>query len=76
VQVMIDDRALDPRAIDMLAAILVRQNGDRTTASPAPARGRLSPRREAHRHGAARVKRQRGSEVVRVSPKPGKEDES
>jgi DNA-binding transcriptional regulator YhcF (GntR family) len=76
VQVVIDDRALDPRAIDMLAAILVRQNGDRTTASPAPARGRRSPRREAHRHGAARVRRQRGSEVVRVSPKPGKEDES
>ena len=27
VQVMIDDRALDPRAIEMLATILVRQNG-------------------------------------------------
>lgn len=28
VEVMIDDRALDPRAIEMLATILVRQNGD------------------------------------------------
>jgi hypothetical protein len=26
---MIDDRALDQRAIEMLAALLVRQNGDR-----------------------------------------------
>jgi hypothetical protein len=31
-QVLIDDRALDPRAIEMLAAILVRRNGD----GPAP----------------------------------------
>src|SRR6266481_6591047 len=42
VQVMIDDRALDRRAIEMLAALLVRQNGDRPAATP-PA-GRLSPR--------------------------------
>jgi GntR family transcriptional regulator len=35
VQVMIDDRALDSRAIEMLATILVRQNGD----GPAPAAG-------------------------------------
>jgi DNA-binding transcriptional regulator YhcF (GntR family) len=32
VQVMIDDRALDPRAIEMLAALLVRQDGRRTAA--------------------------------------------
>jgi GntR family transcriptional regulator len=32
VQVMIDDRALDQRAIEMLAALLVRQNGDRQAA--------------------------------------------
>jgi hypothetical protein len=44
VQVMIDDRALDPRAIEMLAALLVRENGDRPTAAPAPVRRRLSPR--------------------------------
>jgi hypothetical protein len=29
VQVIIDDRALDKRAIEMLAAILVRENGQR-----------------------------------------------
>jgi DNA-binding transcriptional regulator YhcF (GntR family) len=44
VQVMIDDRALDQRAIEMLAAVLVRENGDRPTAAPSPVRRRLSPR--------------------------------
>src|SRR5439155_1537879 len=39
VQVMIDDRALDQRAIEMLAALLVRKNGDRPAAA-APARQR------------------------------------
>src|SRR5437867_5864377 len=42
VQVMIDDRALDQRAIEMLAALLVRENGDGPTEAPAP--GRLRPR--------------------------------
>jgi GntR family transcriptional regulator len=36
VQVLIDDRALDPRAIEMLATVLVGQNGHRTTAAPPP----------------------------------------
>src|SRR5256885_770008 len=62
VQVMIDDRALDQRAIEMLAALLVRENGDRP-AGPAPrARRGLSPRpsngRE-RRRGAARATTQR-----------------
>jgi len=46
VQVLIDDRALDPRAIEMLATLLVQQNGDRPTAAPVPRRrtaGRKSP---------------------------------
>src|SRR5881409_561166 len=43
VQVMIDDRALDQRAIEMLAALLVRQHGDRPTAAPAPRRPRSRP---------------------------------
>src|SRR5437763_9472671 len=43
VQVMIDDRALDQRAIEMLAALLVRQNGDGPT--PAAPRRRLRPHR-------------------------------
>jgi len=44
VQVMIDDRALDPRAIEMLAALIVRQNGDRPTAAPPAGQRRVSPR--------------------------------
>jgi GntR family transcriptional regulator len=44
VQVIVDDRALDPRAIEMLAAILVRQDGNRTTAAPPLARRRRSSR--------------------------------
>jgi len=44
VQVMIDDRALDRRAIEMLAALLVRQNGDRPAAAPPAGQRRLSPR--------------------------------
>jgi len=35
VQVLIDDRALDPRAIEMLAAVLVGSNGGRPAAPPA-----------------------------------------
>jgi hypothetical protein len=34
VQVIVDDRALDPRAIEMLATLLVKQTGDRLTAAP------------------------------------------
>jgi hypothetical protein len=55
VQVMIDDRALDQRAIEMLSALLVRQNDDRPAAdAPAAQRG-LSPRLSNGR------KRRRGS---------------
>src|SRR5438093_4917539 len=56
VQVMIDDRALDQRAIEMLATLLVQQNGDRPTAAPAPRRlrSRRSGRHES-RQGAARA---------------------
>jgi hypothetical protein len=31
--VMIDDRALDPRAIEMLSAVLVGRNGDGSAAA-------------------------------------------
>ena len=44
VQVMIDDRALDPRAIEMLAAVLVRQNGDGAPAAPPAGRERPNAR--------------------------------
>jgi uncharacterized protein YjbJ (UPF0337 family) len=43
VQVIIDDRALDQRAIEMLATVLVEQNGERTTADSHRARRRPSP---------------------------------
>jgi GntR family transcriptional regulator len=56
VQVLIDDRALDARAIEMLATLLVQQNGDRPTAAPAPRRprSRQSGGRES-REGATRA---------------------
>jgi hypothetical protein len=38
VQVMVDDRALDHRAIERLATLLVRENGERTATAP-PAGG-------------------------------------
>jgi|SRR5918996_2682438 DNA-binding transcriptional regulator YhcF (GntR family) len=44
VHVMIDDRALDPRAIEMLSAVLVRQNGDRPAAASPADQSRPSPR--------------------------------
>jgi GntR family transcriptional regulator len=37
-QIVIDDRALDMRAIEMLAAILIGQDAGRTLAAPRPAR--------------------------------------
>jgi GntR family transcriptional regulator len=42
VQVMIDDRALDQRAIEMLAALLVGQNGSATAVAPQAGRRRSS----------------------------------
>jgi len=66
VQMIIDDRALDQRAIEMLAALLVRQNGEqddrrsvRRSARPEPS----SIRRAANSHGARRVQRRGGSEA-------------
>ncbi len=53
VQVMVDDRALDQRAIEMLAAVLVRQNGDGTTATRPASRGRRGPRPANGRSGGA-----------------------
>jgi hypothetical protein len=54
VQVMIDDRALDQRAIEMLAALLV-EDGDRPTTAPAPRRrGRGRSTGSKSRGGATR----------------------
>src|SRR5438309_1160430 len=58
VQVIIDDRALDQRAIEMLAAVLVRQNGDGAIPAPAAARSGPSPHPSNGRNrprGAARA---------------------
>jgi DNA-binding transcriptional regulator YhcF (GntR family) len=44
VQVIVDDRALDQRAIEMLAALLVQQNGDGRTPAAGPAGPRPSTR--------------------------------
>jgi len=43
VRVVVDDRALDPRAIEMLASVLLRPHGDGPTAVPPPPRARLRP---------------------------------
>jgi GntR family transcriptional regulator len=42
--VILDDRALNQRAVQMLGAILARQAGDRPTVMPPLAPGRLGPR--------------------------------
>jgi GntR family transcriptional regulator len=44
VPVIIDDRALDPRAVQMLAGLLVRQDGDPPAAAPPAGQRRPSPR--------------------------------
>lgn len=55
VQVMIDDRALDQRAVEMLAAVLVRADGAEPSAASRATRGRLSarPSRRRKRAGGA-----------------------
>src|SRR5437867_929981 len=55
VPVILDDRAVNKRAIQMLRALLAQQAGDRPAPLP-PARTQLSPRafRGAPRHGAPR----------------------
>jgi GntR family transcriptional regulator len=54
VQVIIDDRALDPRAIEMLAAILVRQDGDNAIGGSAPRPERSRPRPSRGSNGRGR----------------------
>ena len=43
-RVLIDDRTLDPRAIEMLSGLLVQQNGDRPVTAPAAGRSSGRPR--------------------------------
>src|SRR5881296_2322821 len=65
VQVMIDDRALDQRAIEMLAALLVRQNGDRPAAAPPAGQDRLSPSPSSGRKNRRTRRRGRTRAMVR-----------
>jgi GntR family transcriptional regulator len=51
VQVMIDDRALDQRAIEMLAVLLVRQNGGGTATKPPNVQRRSPNKAKEKRHG-------------------------
>jgi DNA-binding transcriptional regulator YhcF (GntR family) len=55
VEVIVDDRALDTRAIEMLAAILVRPEGDGTPAADLPAERRPSARAARRSVGTERV---------------------
>jgi hypothetical protein len=59
--VIIDDRALNQRAIQMLGAILAQQDADRPTAAPSLARNWAGPRssRGVPRQGAPRGRRRR-----------------
>ena len=60
IEVMIDDRALDERAIEMLAVLLVRQNGGSTATRPPTARRR--PRaRPSERQPPPRARRAAGA---------------
>jgi DNA-binding transcriptional regulator YhcF (GntR family) len=52
VQILIDDRALDPRAIEMLSTVLVQQNGDGRAAAPP-----VGQRRSSHRPPDGRPQR-------------------
>jgi GntR family transcriptional regulator len=52
VQVIIDDRALDRRAMEMLADVLVRRNGGGPTAALPPVRKRFRSRPSERRPGA------------------------
>jgi hypothetical protein len=63
-EVIVDDRVLDQRAIEMLATLLVRHNGEGTSSSRRPAERRSrppAPRLEL-RHGGQAVKRTKENE--------------
>jgi GntR family transcriptional regulator len=77
VQVIIDDRALDPRAIEMLAGIMVQQDGNSADGGSASRRKGSSPRPSNRRNpprGVTRVTRT--GEVMQVSGNRVKEEQS
>jgi hypothetical protein len=77
VEVVIDDRALDQRAIEMLATLLVRQNGDRPAPAAPAGQGDLSPRPSNGRTGRrGTTARNRAGKVMEMSRKRTEEEES
>jgi GntR family transcriptional regulator len=60
VQVMIDDRALDQRAIEMLAVLFVQQNGGNTATTQPTTQRQLSARRSDRRQRPPRARRAAG----------------
>ena len=72
VPVIIDDRALNQRAIQMLGAILAQQDGDSRHAPPRPGAARSSCSPSVPRQAASRARRQRRSQAVEPSPDEGR----
>lgn len=76
VQVLIDDRALDPRAIQMLAALLVQHDGNKPHNGPAPRRETAEPPAPSGRRPARGATRKTAEHVMRGSRKPVNDDRS
>jgi hypothetical protein len=76
VQVVIDDRALNQRAVQMLATLLVQQNGDRPAATAPAGLRRLSPPSNERTRGRAVRRAAVPEKVMRVSRNRAKEEES
>jgi GntR family transcriptional regulator len=72
-QVMIDDRALDQRAIEMLAAVLVQHSADGTAVALPADRARLGPPSADRRLRSGGATRAATSEVAPVIRKPVKD---
>ena len=62
-QVMIDDRALDERGIEMLAVLLVRQNDGGTAATPPAIQRRSIARRADRREPPQSARRAAGRKI-------------
>jgi hypothetical protein len=76
VPVILDDRALNQRAIQMLGAILARHDGDRPTATPPLARRGLGPHAVRAFHASPHPGADGDGTVMRRRHKPMKEQES
>ena len=64
--VIVDDRALNQRAIQMLGAILAQQDGDHPTATPpSPGGGSVLVESRRPRRIASQGRRRRGSQAAK-----------